>query len=232
MPDYRPDQLGFPIPTAAPGAAPLLCVQLNEEWIPLVAGAATQLLSRYVWEADDLEDVEDVIRQVEDLLVILDGAACTPAGGTMDYTVIVDRKSRNVAGGALNSGSPNARALNTIITATNPAGISVDAATGIVTLPAGNYRFQASAPAFNVGRHQAYLVAAATTFYGSTEVAGAAASTTSRSLIAGRFVFGTSNTLRIWHMCQTSNATSGAGLAGNLLDYELYTLLELWREPD
>jgi len=90
-------------------------------------------------------------------LPALNGSALTnlPAGGKFSsYAIIADQKSSNTLGGSFSSGGDRTRDLNTEIA--DADGI-VSISSNQFTLQAGTYLIRGSAPAYNVGRHIAFI---------------------------------------------------------------------------
>jgi hypothetical protein len=71
-----------PIPAAHPGDAPLVCVQINQDWIPYVLGGVWQLAQPTSWVDTGGSSVSDVLNDVQDLMGTIgnSGACGTPCG--------------------------------------------------------------------------------------------------------------------------------------------------------
>lgn len=157
-----------------------------------------------------------------------DGTAIVGAsagGGSDDYIVIVDKKSSGTAGGTFTYGAWRTRDLNTELVDT---GSHASVSSNQVTLAAGTYRFQATAPALSVNRHQLrlYNVTNSTVIQvGISMDADYDRSIYNRAFVAGQFTIGSSSTIRVEHRCES---TSSFGLACGWGD-EIYTVLQLWK---
>ena len=57
-------------PTAAPGDAPLVCLEINEQWAGILAGAATQLAQPSTWDATGTA-LQTVLGEAIDLIAII-----------------------------------------------------------------------------------------------------------------------------------------------------------------
>lgn len=88
------------IPSAEPGDAPLMCISLNEQWVPLLCGAAMQLMQPTTWDAASDAALQAVLGSATDLIATLgalvpctSGAPCllfgyqvVPSGAVSDGT--------------------------------------------------------------------------------------------------------------------------------------------------
>lgn len=142
-----------------------------------------------------------------------------------------DEKAAGTAGGTFTSGAWRTRDLNTALT-NEIAGASL--ATNQITLPAGTYYIEASAPARTVSNHKTRLrnvTDAADTLIGSSEQNSSAAGNSTRSHIAGRFTIAAEKDLEIQHIGETTRATDGFGpaAAGGLGGVEVFTDVRIWQ---
>jgi len=55
-------------PSTAPCDPPLVCISVNQEWLPYILGALTQLAQPTTWDVADRATLEDVLGRVTDLL--------------------------------------------------------------------------------------------------------------------------------------------------------------------
>lgn len=104
------------------------------------------------------------------------------------------------------------RVLNTVVTNTI-TGASL--ASNQVTLPAGTYDFEASAPAFGIARHRAWLynvTDAAVVQLGTQEYTGG--STQTHSFVSGRFTITSPKNFKIQHYTDTAAGTTALGTNG------------------
>ena len=157
-----------------------------------------------------------------------------PASGLFSsYAVIEDQKGAGANGGTFTSGAWRTRDLNTeIADADNIVSISSNQ----FTLQAGNYLIQASAPAYNVDRHQAALYdITADNFHtiGTNEYAKGDAGTASRSIVNARVSISSANVYEIRHRCQTTFSTYGGGVfigTSNWTTDNNYTYVIIFKE--
>ena len=129
-----------------------------------------------------------------------------------------DEQTANTDAGTFTSGAWRTRALNTSKTNTI-TGASL--ASNQITLPAGTYEIEASAPAYKCVSHKARLqdtTGAATLIVGSSETSntGSDGETQSNSVVRGRFTIAVESVLELQHRCSSTFATMGLGRAGNL----------------
>lgn len=146
-----------------------------------------------------------------------------------DYILIRDEKAAGTEGGTFTSGAWQTRTLNTEV---SDAGGHASLATNQITLAAGTYECRISCPGSIVADHQARLyntTAAATILEGTSEQSAAGSTTTSRSVIVGRFTVAAAQALEVQHRCSTTRATDGFGGAANFGEKEVYTIAEFWR---
>jgi hypothetical protein len=141
-------------------------------------------------------------------------------------TTIKDVKAANTAGGTATSGSFQTRTLQTIEGDSSYLTLSSNQ----FTLPAGKYTVKASAPAYQVGAHQARLqniTDASTTAYGSNSVSVVAGGTQTDSLVRADFTLTVPKVFEIQHRVTTTAATNGYGLQVNFATSEIYTQVEI-----
>jgi hypothetical protein len=153
-----------------------------------------------------------------------------PTGSVMPYIHVREQQASGTDSGASIVGTQT-RVLNTVVTNTIP-GASL--ASNQITLPAGTYRIQASAPACqNVTsmKHQAslYNVTDATTLvFGSSEnVNSPSGRHSSRSVVIGSFVLTAQKALSIYHYTSAPLANDGLGGASSSGLGEVYTEVEI-----
>ena len=149
------------------------------------------------------------------------------------YAVIEDQKTAGNNGGTFTSGDWRTRDLQTEIF--DPDNI-VSISSNQFTLQAGNYFIEASAPAYNVDRHQAALYdITADNFHtvGTNEYAKGDAGTGSRSIVTARVTISSANVYEIRHRCQTTFATYGFGVfigTSQWITDNNYTYVKIFKE--
>lgn len=127
-----------------------------------------------------------------------------------------DEKAQNTVGGTFTSGAWQTRTLNTV--KTNEI-VGASLAANQVTLAAGIYEIDASAPAGAVNSHQAKLynvTDAVDLLIGTTEYTDAGTYVMLDSRVRGRFTITATKVIELQHRCQTTRATNGLGSAANL----------------
>ena len=148
---------------------------------------------------------------------------------------IQDQKLQGTNGGTFTSGAWRTRDLNTVLTNTI-TGASL--AANQITLPAGKYYVEASAPAYSYGdtiiSHQSRLYNTSTTstlLIGTNERARGFTSgvdLSTRSHILGCFDISTESVVSVQHICGASLETWGFGIRGNFTT-EVYSDIRIWR---
>jgi hypothetical protein len=151
-----------------------------------------------------------------------------PTGATgPDWPVVIvrDEQSQNVSGGTATSGAWRTRVLNTL---NYDSGSIASLSSNQLTLPAGTYTVQGSAPFFATDNTQIRLQDiphSATLLLGSSvyahfNVGGGS----ENAIIAGKFVLSATSAIECQYQCATTQATTGLGVAANF-GMEVFTQL-------
>ena len=141
---------------------------------------------------------------------------------------VQDQQAATTNGGTFTTGAWRTRVLNTAIT-NEITGASL--ASNQITLPAGTFYCDASAPAFEVDNHKAKLyniTTSADILIGTTENANNAVAVTNRSFVSGRFTLAAASVIELQHNCQSTKATTGFGLALGFSVVEVYSDIKIW----
>lgn len=134
------------------------------------------------------------------------------------------------AGGTFTAGAWQTRTLNTVVS-NAIAGATLSG--NRITLPAGDYVIQASAPAHGGGQQKAKLYNITTTadvIMGTNGSTSGAAAVMSHSFVNGKFTLAAETVLELQHRTTTTVATSGFGLAASL-GTEVYSEVLVWKLP-
>lgn len=171
---------------------------------------------RYEYDAADTPD--HTIQAATNL-------ACWGAypGDELPIIVVVDQKTTGTDGGSFTNAAWRTRDLNTVKRNTIQ-GASL--ASNQITLPAGTYRIDASAPACAVYNHVARLynvTGSAELVTGSCERTNSQYASTQRSIVKGVFSLTTPSVLELQHYCQTTCNTTGFGQASGYAACEIYS---------
>ena len=165
---------------------------------------------------------------------IADGTIATTAtaGKFASYAIICDQKAYDADGGTFTASTVTTRDLNTEIS--DADGI-VSIAGNEFTLQAGTYFIKASAPAFFVQRHVAWLhneTDGAVVQYGTAEYAEAINGHVGRSFISARVTISGAKDFRIKHRCEgPTKSTNGLGVKNNYsASNSIYTVVEIFKE--
>lgn len=145
------------------------------------------------------------------------------------YIEIRDEKAAGTDGGGFTSGAWQTRTLNTEHA---DAGGHASVGSNQITLAAGTYECEITAPAGVCDNHQAKLynvTDAADTLIGSSEYAGSGSTQYTKSIVTGRFTIAGSKVFEVRHRCQTTKATDGFGNACNFGVVEVYTVARFWK---
>ena len=144
-----------------------------------------------------------------------------------------DEKSSGVSGGSFVSGGWYVRALNLVLT-NRIAGASL--ASDTITLPAGRYFIDATAPAYKINGHQAVLYSvdqSATRIKGTSGFTNDDYGPNNNSVIKGEFtVTAETEEFTIKHKCQNTQSVTGYGFASLSGLSEVYTDVIIRRVPE
>jgi hypothetical protein len=148
------------------------------------------------------------------------------------YLKVTEKQAAGVSAGASIAGW-NKRSLNTLAENEIPSGVSL--ASGQLTLPAGTYYFQGSAPAYNAGVHKLSLYETTVTIariYGQVCycAAGGYDDELTHSSVCGKFIIAVAKTFELQHFITYPRAGDGLGKASaGTSGEEIYTQIELWK---
>lgn len=189
---------------------------------------------------NDMSDVgltSGVIKNGRMHLIVCDGFqfrlfASTPPSNppTPAPDIIVqEQAATSTTAGSFTAGSFVTRALNTVVR--NVVG-GASLASNKVTLPAGTYTVQWSAPAYIVGTHATRLfnvTDSATIETGTAEKSSTADTTQTKSTGLAVFTLSSSKDIRLEHQCTTTNGTNGLGIASGFGAHEVYSYVWIWK---
>lgn len=145
-----------------------------------------------------------------------------------DFLHVQDYKSPGTNAGTFTSGAERTRDLNTIIVNTI-TGASLSS--NQITLPAGTYFIEASAPAYKVDFHKALwrnVTDSTTLIQGTSELTGSGVDVTTRSFYSNRFTIATSKVFELRHWCSATRAGDGFGRATGFFN-EVYSDVKIWK---
>lgn len=137
--------------------------------------------------------------------------------------IIQDQKVAGTDGGTATSGSWFTRTLNTVVIDTSSI---VGLASNQITLQAGTYLIQASAPAFNARRYKIRLrniTDGTTVGVGTSEASFPASDVQTRSFVTSMFTITSAKVFEIQQRVETTTATNGQGIgSGAFGEVEVY----------
>ena len=154
----------------------------------------------------------------------------TPPGSFTSYAIICDEKAENSNGGTFTSGAWRTRDLNTEIA--DPDSI-VSISSNQFTLGAGSYFIEASAPAYDVDRHQARLYNATTSSsvqVGSSAYADAANNVSNSSIVLARVTITSDTAFEIQHRNVTDGTSNGFGVSSGFGEACIFTVVKIFKE--
>jgi hypothetical protein len=152
-----------------------------------------------------------------------DGAAWQAVGASPTYAIFNETQASGTDGGTATSGSYAKRVLNTTVVNTIT---DCSIASSVITLPAGTYVVEASAPAVKVNGHKTRLqntTAGTTVQLGSSMYTDSAVSVATRSELQAYFTLATSSTIELQHRFESTKATNGLGAFCSFGDSEIYS---------
>ena len=146
---------------------------------------------------------------------------------------VEDQRSNGAGGGLFEAGAWRKRALNTLLTNEIP-GASL--ANDQITLPAGTYEIEWSAPGYAVNVHKTRLydtTANAMVLGGSQENANYNVWAQTRSIGFGRFTLTQESVIELQHRCSYSSASGFGRMAGDAftVDHETYAIVQIRKIP-
>jgi hypothetical protein len=163
---------------------------------------------------------------------LLDTTQPYPAGDTtqlMPFLHVREEQPSGTAGGSSTASTWQQRVLNTVKTNGIP-GASL--AANQITLPAGTYYAEASAPCYAAAACKARLRNAtnsATAVVGESVQFPAAASVGGRMRVSGRFTLTASSALQLEQFVNSATATTGLGVPTNSGEVEVYAEVKIWK---
>ena len=140
-----------------------------------------------------------------------------------------DEKASGTNGGDFTSGAWRTRTLNTIKT-NEITGASLSS--NQITLPTGTYYINASAPGYDVTRHQTALYNITDSSFeiiGTSEYTNSADLVQTRSFVSGRFTISGQKTFELQHRCEVTKVTFGFGVGSNFSQIGVFANVEIWR---
>jgi len=141
-----------------------------------------------------------------------------------------DEKASGTNSGTFTCGAWRTRDLNTVLT-NEIAGSSL--AANQITLPAGTYFVEASAPAYRVDYHKVKLyniTDASDVIIGTSDKSGAAADyTQDRSIVSGRFTIAGVKVFELQHYGLTTRANNGLGTVCTFGVVEVFAEVKIWK---
>lgn len=147
------------------------------------------------------------------------------AGGP-SFVIFSDVKSTGTDGGTFTSGAWQTRVLNTTDNSQSWATLSSNQ----ITLDAGTYLVEGSAPAFIVNQHKTRfqnITDTSTPVLGTGERSTLVTGSQSRSQVLGTFTIGSSKTFELQHQCASTEGGDGFGLSSGFSVNETYSLVKI-----
>ena len=141
-----------------------------------------------------------------------------------------DEKASGTQGGSFTTGAWRTRDLNTIKT-NEITGASLSS--NQITLPTGTYYIEASAPSYNVSRHQTALYNTTDSSFeiiGTSEYNhGSSTNVVTRSFVKGRFTISAQKTLELQHQNTATHNTYGFGVSSTFSQVCVFAEVQIWR---
>jgi hypothetical protein len=163
----------------------------------------------------------------------LDTTQPYPAGDTtqlMPFLHVREEQPSGTAGGASTASTWQQRVLNTVKT-NGITGASL--ASNQITLPAGTYYVECSAPSYGTGQTKARLrnvTDSATAIVGQSHyVENGSYQSGGNSQVSGRITLSATKTLQLEHFTGTAQVTDGLGVAAGTSEVEVYAEVKIWK---
>ena len=140
-----------------------------------------------------------------------------------------DEKASGSNAGTFTTGDWRTRTLNTIKT-NEITGASLSS--NQITLPTGTYYINASAPGYDITRHQTALYNITDSSFeiiGTSEYTNIADLVQTRSFVSGRFTISGQKTFELQHRCEVTKVTFGFGVGSNFSQIGVFANVEIWR---
>lgn len=148
-----------------------------------------------------------------------------------DMVIYVEEQTSGTDGGDFTLGDWRVRTLNTTRYSRQTGSVWASLASNQITLQAGSYYIEASAPAVGVSRNitQFYNDTDGTTeFTGTAEYCESSDLTQIRSFIEGVVTITAQKVFELQHECNASNAGDGMGIASNIIT-NTYSMIKITR---
>lgn len=146
--------------------------------------------------------------------------------GGSNFAMFNDTEAANTNAGTATSGAFTARVLNTTVQSQTWASL----ASNQITLSAGTYLVEASAPAVNTDAHKIKLrntTDSTDTIIGASAYNGAVSGTSGLATLSGVFTIAGSKTFELQHRVNTTSLTFGLGIASNFGVSEVYAQIKI-----
>jgi hypothetical protein len=150
-----------------------------------------------------------------------------PAGG-VTVAAFSDQKAANTQGGTFTSGAWRTRDINTTVGANGISGASIGS--NQITLAAGTYLIQGSAPAYDVNQHMTRLyniTDSAVSIDGGSAYTDATDTVVTHSPFSGVVTIAATKVFEVQHYAATTSSTFGFGIAANNGSVETYTQITI-----
>lgn len=148
----------------------------------------------------------------------------------LQFAYFEDQKAAGTNGGA-GSTSYATRTLNTEVY-NGITGVSLSS--NQVSLPAGTYLIEATAPALRVNNHKCRIYNASTAAaiaYGTSEfcAVGSGPIVVNRSTVVTRLTVASTTLIELQHRLDTATNNADYGTAANMTGVEVYSTMKIWR---
>jgi len=206
------------------------------------AGTCTANIKIYRWQ-DITEAINTTFIGLDDTPTTYSGAVgkvltATASGisftSTAAYCKVSDVKSAGTDGGTFTQGAWQTRDLNTV---DHDDDNICSLSNNQITLEAGVYTYDITAPGYRCDHHKARLYNTTTSgvvLYGTPAISDAAVKIHGTSIMKGQLTVSGTETFEVQHACQSTRALNGFG-NGNSESIlgtspEIYTIVEFWKQ--
>lgn len=151
----------------------------------------------------------------------------TLEGAADDIAIFNESQASGTAGGTATAGSYIKRTLNTTVV-NNISGASI--ASSVITLPAGTYKVEASAPAHRVNGHKLRLqdtTNATTLAVGNNAYEGSVDDSQTSAILSTLITLAGATDIELQHRVGTTKTTNGFGILCSFGDNEVYAQITI-----
>jgi len=190
---------------------------------------ATEQADRSESIADSLSSIQP---QIDELISESIPDAVAPKMGEDNHILVVDEKASGISGGSFTANTWTTRILNTVKHNTI-IGASLNISNSRITLPAGTYYVECSAPTYASNQHKLVLqnvTSPSVLIEGTSEFNDATGSAQTRAKVVGYITLAAATNLEMQQRTASTTDNNGMGVQSNIAGVvEIYSIFEAWK---